>query len=93
MGSIGLTELPGPALHGRTAENVVQKLVRHLEEDIVLGYLNPRERLAELGVEPATDTPAEFGPISLPKRNNGPTLRDRRISLPISEERRCEPAV
>lgn len=32
---------------GRTAEDAVQSLVSRLEEDIVLGYLHPRERLVE----------------------------------------------
>src|SRR5690349_17862471 len=31
----------------RGAEAAVQTLVSHLEEDIVLGYLHPRERLVE----------------------------------------------
>jgi len=33
--------------HGRSAERVVRSIVSQLEEDIVLGYLLPRERLVE----------------------------------------------
>ncbi len=47
MDSIGATEASELGSHGRTSESMVQKLVGQLEEDIVLGYLNPRERLIE----------------------------------------------
>ncbi len=36
-----------PARNGRSSEPVVRTIVDRLEEDIVLGHLNPRERLIE----------------------------------------------
>jgi DNA-binding GntR family transcriptional regulator len=35
------------ASHGRSAQRAVQLIVQQLEEDIVLGFLHPRERLVE----------------------------------------------
>jgi DNA-binding GntR family transcriptional regulator len=47
MSSPDLTLVPLLQPHGRGAEAAVQTLVGQLEEDIVLGYLHPRERLVE----------------------------------------------
>jgi len=47
MSSPGLTTRALLSADGRGAEAAVQCLVSRLEEDIVLGYLHPRERLVE----------------------------------------------
>lgn len=45
--SSDLTSTSSRPAEGRGVETAVQSLVRQLEEEIVLGYLHPRERLVE----------------------------------------------
>src|SRR6185312_16774497 len=47
MISLDLTSTSEPHPVGRGAEAAVRSLVSQLEEEIVLGYLHPRERLIE----------------------------------------------